>query len=77
MFITTISNNTSSTGCRTSKGLMVRGENHLKHIVLRSLQYFLNIIQKKIHGIKRKRKNNAIKKMEVSREGRKETDMKK
>jgi len=58
------------------KGLWFRGENHIKHI-LRSLQYFLNIIQRRIHGTKRKGKNNTIKKMKVRRERRKETDMKK
>jgi hypothetical protein len=54
------------------KGSWFRGENHLKHI-LRFLQYFLNIIQRKIHGTKK----NAIKNMNESRERRKETDTKK
>ena len=58
------------------KGSWFLGENSLKHI-LSSLQYFINIIQRKIHGAKRKRKNNTIKKMKVSRERRKETDTKK
>jgi hypothetical protein len=38
------------------KGSWFHGENHLKHI-RRFLQYFLNIIQRKIHITKRKRRN--------------------